>query len=44
LIESGSGEVTAGGGEFWNLIMVKKAKELSTGLGNGMASTTIYGN
>ena len=33
-MELGSGEVVVGGGEFRNLIRVKKAKELSTGLGN----------
>jgi len=33
-VEMGSGEVVVGGREFRNLIRVKKAKELSTGVGN----------
>jgi hypothetical protein len=43
-VELRCGEVVAGGWEFRNLITVKKAKELSTGLRNGMASTTISGD
>jgi hypothetical protein len=33
-VEVGSGEVVVGGGELRNSITVKKAKELSTGIGN----------
>jgi hypothetical protein len=40
-VELGCGEVVAGGWEIRNLVTVKKAKELSTGLKNGMVSTTM---
>jgi len=43
-MEVGSGEVVMGGREFRNLIRVKKAKELSLGVGNGIKGTTILGN
>ena len=43
-MEVGSGEVVVVGGKFRNLITVKKAKELSVGLGNGIKGTTIYGD